>query len=300
MRSAVVHAVTAFGLGAIGAGAALSRPALTAAALTTLFLAGALVSLAPRVRIAPAAADAVSGWAAGGAAFALPGAVAAFVAATVPTDPTPTPASLREVTVPVLAAASSPSASPSATRRSARWRAADQPAADAWAPGWARWRRRGRVRRARHHRADAWVGALLLVAAVLLFLAPSIDAGPPRRPAARTAPTWPPRRPPRPDRHAGPDRGGPGARCAARGRRGRAWSWWWRSASRAMPGGVAARPGPRHARSAGTLIGADRRLDRAARRGRCTGHPGPDLGGRPDRWPAAPTGGRPGRRRSRW
>ncbi|MGV9806029.1 SCO7613 C-terminal domain-containing membrane protein, partial [Micromonospora chersina] len=103
-RAAVAHAVTAAGLGLIGAGAALARPALTAAALTLLFLAGALVSLAPRVRIAAAAADTVCAWAAGGAAFAFPGAVAAFVAATAPTAPTLIPANLREVTVPILAA----------------------------------------------------------------------------------------------------------------------------------------------------------------------------------------------------
>ncbi|WP_406037821.1 permease [Micromonospora sp. NBC_00898] len=178
VRSAVVHAVTAFGLGALGAGAALSRPALTAAALTTLFLAGALVSLAPRVRIAPAAADTVSGWAAGGAAFALPGAVAAFVAATVPTDPTPTPTSLREVTVPVLAASFlgvCVTLGYAAIRQVAQRHlslphavgtglgALAVAAAAFGAPGTTS--------------ADAWVGALLLVAAVLLFLAPSIDRG---------------------------------------------------------------------------------------------------------------------------
>ncbi|WP_446218437.1 SCO7613 C-terminal domain-containing membrane protein [Micromonospora sp. IBHARD004] len=177
-RSAVVHAVTATGLGLFGAGAALSRPALTAAALATLFLAGALVSLAPRISIAPAAADTVSGWAAGGAAFALPGAVAAFVAATVPTDPTPTPASLREVTVPVLAASFlgvCVTLGYAAIRQVAQRHlslphavgtglgALAVAAAAFGAPGTTS--------------ADAWVGALLLVAAVLLFLAPSIDRG---------------------------------------------------------------------------------------------------------------------------
>ncbi|WFE33827.1 permease, partial [Micromonospora sp. WMMD975] len=103
-RAAVAHAVTAAVLGLAGAGAALARPALTAAALTLLFLAGALVSLAPRVRLAAAATDTVCAWAAGGAAFALPGAVAAFVAASVPTPPISTPANLREITVPILAA----------------------------------------------------------------------------------------------------------------------------------------------------------------------------------------------------
>ncbi|SBT54689.1 zinc ribbon domain-containing protein [Micromonospora narathiwatensis] len=177
-RSAVVHAVTAAGLGLIGAGASLARPALTAAALTTLCLAGALVSLAPRVRIAAAAADTVCGWAAGGAAFALPGAVAAFVAATVPTDPAPTPASLREVTVPILAASflgvcvtlgyaavvqvaqrhlSGPHAVGTVLG------AVAVAAAGFGAPG--------------ATAADAWVGGLLLLAAALLALAPRVDAG---------------------------------------------------------------------------------------------------------------------------
>ncbi|MFG3689507.1 SCO7613 C-terminal domain-containing membrane protein [Micromonospora sp. NPDC047740] len=177
-RSAVVHAVTAAALGVIGAGAALARPALTAAALTTLCLAGALVSLAPRVRIAAAAADTVCGWAAGGAAFALPGAVAAFVAATVPAGPAPTPASLREVTVPILAASflgvcvslgyaalvqvaqrhlSAPHAIGTVLG------AVAVAAAGFGAPG--------------ATTADAWVGGLLLLAAALLALAPRIDAG---------------------------------------------------------------------------------------------------------------------------
>ncbi|MFI2714467.1 SCO7613 C-terminal domain-containing membrane protein [Micromonospora sp. NPDC018662] len=177
-RAAVVHAVTAAGLGLTGAGAALARPALTAAALTLLFLAGALVSLAPRVRIAAAATDTVCAWAAGGAAFALPGAVAAFVAATVPTPPAPTPANLREITVPILAASflgvcvtlayaalvqvaqrqlSMPHALGTVLG------AVAVAAAGFFAPG--------------ATSADAWVGGLLLIAAGLLAAAPRIDAG---------------------------------------------------------------------------------------------------------------------------
>ncbi|MGC5382959.1 SCO7613 C-terminal domain-containing membrane protein [Micromonospora chalcea] len=177
-RAAVTHAVTAAGLGLIGAGAALARPALTAAALTLLFLAGALVSLAPRVRLAAAATDTVCAWAAGGAAFALPGAVAAFVAATAPTPPITTPANLREITVPILAASflavcvtlgyaalvqvaqrhlSIPHALGTVLGTVA------VAAAAFGAPG--------------ATSADAWVGSLLLVAAALLALAPRIDAG---------------------------------------------------------------------------------------------------------------------------
>ncbi|MER7168244.1 permease, partial [Micromonospora sp. NPDC000207] len=103
-RSALVHVVTAALLGAVGTGAALARPAVTSIVLLVLCLAGIAAALVPRFRMAPAGAETVTAWAAGGAAFALPGSVAAFVTATVPVDPTPTPASLREMTVPVLAA----------------------------------------------------------------------------------------------------------------------------------------------------------------------------------------------------
>ncbi|MFF5072832.1 SCO7613 C-terminal domain-containing membrane protein [Micromonospora olivasterospora] len=178
VRAATAHAVGAAVVGLLGAGAALARPALTAAVLLALFVAGALVAAAPRARITPAAAGVVSAWAAGGAAFALPGSVAAFVAATVPTDPTPTPASLREVTVPVLAATFlavcvtlgyaamvqvSQRHIPAPLAVGTGLGALVVTAAAFGAPG-------ATV-------ADAWVGALLLVAGVLLFLAPSIDAG---------------------------------------------------------------------------------------------------------------------------
>ncbi|MEU4679406.1 permease [Micromonospora sp. NPDC023737] len=177
-RAGLAHAVGAAAVGLFGAGAGLARPTLTAAVLVVLFLAGVLVAAAPRIRIAPAPADVVSAWAAGGAAFALPGAVAAFVAATTPADPTPTPASLREETVPVLAAAFlavcvtlgytaivqvSQRHIPAPLAVGTGLGALLVTAAAFGAPG-------ATV-------ADAWVGALLLVAAVLLFLAPSIDAG---------------------------------------------------------------------------------------------------------------------------
>ncbi|WP_196921151.1 SCO7613 C-terminal domain-containing membrane protein [Micromonospora vinacea] len=177
-RAAVAHAIGAAVVGLFGAGASLSSPTLTAAVLITLFVAGTLVALAPRIRIASAASDTVTAWAAGGAAFALPGAVAAFVAATMPSDPTPTPASLREVTVPVLAASFlavcvtlgyaavvqvSQRHIPAPLSVGTGLGALMVTAAAFGAPG-------ATV-------ADAWVGALLLVAAVLLFLAPSIDAG---------------------------------------------------------------------------------------------------------------------------
>ncbi|MFI7647158.1 SCO7613 C-terminal domain-containing membrane protein [Micromonospora sp. NPDC049460] len=177
-RAAVAHAVAAAGVGLFGAGAALARPALTTAALLALFAAGVLVAVAPRMRLAPAAADTVSAWAAGGAAFALPGAVAAFVAATVPTDPTPTPASLREATVPVLAASFlavcvtlgyaaivqvSQRHVPAPLAVGTALGTVVVTAAAFGAPG--------------ATAADAWVGGLLLVAAAMVVFAGPIDAG---------------------------------------------------------------------------------------------------------------------------
>ncbi|MFC8846194.1 MULTISPECIES: SCO7613 C-terminal domain-containing membrane protein [unclassified Micromonospora] len=177
-RAATVHAAAAAVVGLLGAGAGLARPALTAAVLLALFLAGALVAVVPRIRMIPAAADVVANWAAGGAAFALPGAVAAFVAATVPTDPTPTPASLRVATVPVLAASFlavcvtlghaalvqvSERRIPTPLALGTGLGALVVTAAAFTAPG--------------ATAADAWVGALLFVAGLLVFLATSIDAG---------------------------------------------------------------------------------------------------------------------------
>ncbi|WBC14073.1 permease [Micromonospora sp. WMMA1998] len=177
-RAAVAHAVTAAGLGLVGAGAALARPALTAAALTLLFLAGALVSLAPRVRLAAAATDRVCAWAAGGAAFALPGAVAAFVAATVPTPPAPTPANLREITVPILAASFLAvcvtlgyAALVQVAQRQLSMPHALGTVLGAVAVAAAGFGAPGATS------ADAWVGGLLLISAALLALAPRIDAG---------------------------------------------------------------------------------------------------------------------------
>lgn len=177
-RAAHAHAIGAAAVGLLGAGAGLARPALTTAVLLVLFLAGVLVAVAPRLRIAPAPADVVSAWAAGGAAFALPGAVASFVATTVSATAPTTPSALRETTVPVLAAAFlavcvtlgyaaivqvSQRHIPAPLAVGTGLGALVVSAAAFGAPG--------------STVADAWVGALLLVAAVLLFLAPSIDAG---------------------------------------------------------------------------------------------------------------------------
>ncbi|MBO4206186.1 SCO7613 C-terminal domain-containing membrane protein [Micromonospora echinofusca] len=177
-RAAQAHVVGAGLVGAAGAGAALARPGLTAAVLFALAAAGVLAMVAPRVRNAPASADLVSAWGAGAAAFALPGAVAAAVASAVPVDPVLTPAGLRAVTVPVLAAsflAVCVTLGYAAVVQVSQ-RQIDPPLAvgtglGALAVSAAAFSAPGATS------ADAWVGALLLIAATLLVLAPSIDAG---------------------------------------------------------------------------------------------------------------------------
>jgi hypothetical protein len=165
-RAATTHTAAAGLVGLVGAGGALARPGLSALILTALTLAGVLIAVAERL-IPPVnggVTRVLGGWAAGGAAFALPGAVAAGVA-TATLSPTPilvvsylaVCASLgyaaidqvahRQVSVP-LAVGSGLAAVAVAT---AAFRTSDTA-------------------------ADTWVAALLLAGAVLLFLAPSIDA----------------------------------------------------------------------------------------------------------------------------
>ncbi|MEO3816731.1 zinc ribbon domain-containing protein [Plantactinospora sp. B24E8] len=179
-RSAAVHAGAAALVGLAGAAMSVTRPGLTAAVLFALSVAGTLVAVAPTIRTAPLGRSAglVGDWAAGGAAFAFPGAVAAFVAATVPVDPTPTTLSVRHATEPVLAASFLAVCAVLcyATVTQVAQRLISRPlavgtllgalavtAAAFGAPG--------------ATLADAAVGGLLLVSAVLLVLAPSIDAG---------------------------------------------------------------------------------------------------------------------------
>ncbi|MFY1700522.1 SCO7613 C-terminal domain-containing membrane protein [Micromonospora sp. WMMA1923] len=176
-RSALAHVVTAAVVGAAGAGASLARPGLTSAVLLALCLAGIAVALAPRYRMTPAGTGTVAAWAAGGAAFALPGSVAAFVAANIVVDPTPTPASVREMTVPVLAASFlavcvtlgyaavvqvSQRHIPTPLAAGAGLGALVVGATAVVAPG--------------RTAADLWVGVLVLATTALVVLAPSIDA----------------------------------------------------------------------------------------------------------------------------
>lgn len=180
-RAALTHATTAAVLGAAGAAAAVARPGLTAAVLLALTSAGALVVLTPTIRSGtfgePAAL--VTEWAAGGAAFALPGAVASFVAAAVPVDPTPTVTSVRAATQPVLAASflaccavlGYAAVTQVAQRRIPLPLAIGTLASTLAVFAAAAFGAPGRTL------PDTGVAALLLLAAVLLMLAPAIDSG---------------------------------------------------------------------------------------------------------------------------
>lgn len=171
-RAARAHAVAAAGVGLFGAGAGLTRPSLTAAVLLTLCVAGVLVAVVPRLRATSAGAELLSGWAAGGAALALPGTVAAVVAAGPASGTAP-----REMTVALLAASFlavcvtlgyaalvqvSHRQLPMPLATGAVLGALAVAAASFVAPA--------------ATTDDAWVGALLVIAAVLLFFAPSVDA----------------------------------------------------------------------------------------------------------------------------
>lgn len=178
VRAAHTHTVTAALVGFTGAAASLARPGLTAAVLATLVVAGALVTVAATTgptRAEPAA-EVVAAWAAGGAALALPGAATAAIAHAMPSRPTLTPAALEAVTSPVLVAgflaACTTLGYAALTQVSQRQislplrlgtgvGALAVACAAFFAPGAAS--------------ADAWLGTLLTVATLLLFLSSTID-----------------------------------------------------------------------------------------------------------------------------
>jgi hypothetical protein len=197
-RIAQVYAAAAGTVGLVAAGAAAARPGLTAGVLTALTLGGSLIALAPhraggdsgisperhgvprplRSRLVEPGLDPVREWAAGGAAFALPGAVAATVASLVPYGAQLTPDQRGAATTAVLAAsflAVCVTLGYAAVTQVARRRLATPlalgvglgtlavTAAAIGAPG--------------ARPADASVAVLLLIGALLLFLAPTIDAG---------------------------------------------------------------------------------------------------------------------------
>ncbi len=175
-RTALTHAIAAGAAGLFGAGAALSTPSLTAAVLTAYTGAGIMVAIVARLMRTRIHAWVVGDWALGGVAFALPGAVAAAGVALHGTDGRLAPAT-QETTVPVMAAtfvAVAITLAYAAVTQVAR-REVNTPltvgtGVGALAVTLAAFRAPGATA------ADIWVGALLLVAAVLLFFAPTIDA----------------------------------------------------------------------------------------------------------------------------
>jgi hypothetical protein len=166
-RVAIVHAAAAGSVGLAAAAGAAARPSLTAGVLTVIAVGGLLIAATPQLAPAAPAAEPVVDWAAAGAAFALPGAVAAAVVALSPQDATSTAvlaasflaacatlgyAALRQVaerTIPMPLALGAGLGALAVT------------AAAIFAPG------TGLV--------DIGVGMLLIVAAALLVLAPTMD-----------------------------------------------------------------------------------------------------------------------------
>ncbi|HEX5595811.1 MAG TPA: permease [Micromonosporaceae bacterium] len=182
-RAAHTHGVGAAVVGIAGAGAAVARPGLTAAVLITLTAAGILITLAAAVGAARPgpAAEILSTWSAGGAAFALPGAVAAAVAAavlpTLPLDRDPTPAALQAATMPVLAASFLTAcltlgytSIAQVSQRQISLPLLLGTGFGAIAVAIAAFSAAGATA------ADAWVAALVMIAAVLLFLTPTINS----------------------------------------------------------------------------------------------------------------------------
>ncbi|MFI5843466.1 SCO7613 C-terminal domain-containing membrane protein [Catenuloplanes sp. NPDC051500] len=171
-NAAYAHVIAAAVVGLAGAGAAVSRPWLTAAVLTALAGAGVMIAvgsqLIPRERLF---AWVIGDWAKGGAAFAFPGAVAAAVAAiSTPGD--------QGATLPILAAAFlavSVTLGYAAISQVAH-RAVSMPVTVGAGLG-ALAVTAASFGADRASAADALVGALMLVAAVLLFLTPQIDSG---------------------------------------------------------------------------------------------------------------------------
>jgi hypothetical protein len=175
-RIAVAHVSAAGVVGLFGAGAALSASWLTAAVLTALAGAGVMVAVAARQIPIRLYAWLVGDWAAGAAALALPGAVVTGALAV--SDKGGGPPATGAVTVPALAVgflAVAGTLSYAAVFQVARREislpltvgtglgAVSLALAALVAPG--------------ATTPDVWVGALLLVAAGLLFFAKSIDNG---------------------------------------------------------------------------------------------------------------------------
>ena len=167
VRSARTHVWGALVVGLVGAAASLAERELTAGVLTALAMAGLVIGFAPRFASTGPYAEVIAQWAQGGAAAALPGAVATTVAAALTTpDPEPVLAASLLAVAGALGYA--------AIAQVARQRP-NQPAAlggtlgaltvavGAFAGGGAL--------------VDIGIAVLLLAGALLLWFAPSIDGG---------------------------------------------------------------------------------------------------------------------------
>ncbi|WP_127499612.1 SCO7613 C-terminal domain-containing membrane protein [Actinoplanes solisilvae] len=175
-RIAIVHVAAAGVVGLFGAGAALGAAWLTAAVLTALAGAGVMVAVAARQIPIRLYAWLVGDWASGAAALALPGAV--VTAALAVSDKGDGPPPTEAVTVPALAvgflavaATLSYAAVFQVARRDISLPLTAGTGLGAIALALAALLAPGATA------PDVWVGALLLVAAGLLFFSKSIDSG---------------------------------------------------------------------------------------------------------------------------
>ncbi|GGQ65275.1 SCO7613 C-terminal domain-containing membrane protein [Couchioplanes azureus] len=175
-RVAVAHIAAAGVVGGFGAGAALSASWLTAAVLTALAGAGVMVAVAARQMPVRLYAWLVGDWASGAAALAIPGAVVTAVLAV--DDPGGGPPPTEAVTVPALALGFLAVAGTltyaavfQVARREISLPMTAGTGLGAVALALAALLSPGATA------ADIWVGALLLVAAALLFFANSLDHG---------------------------------------------------------------------------------------------------------------------------
>lgn len=171
LRATRAHVIGAGAVGLGAAGAAAVRPGLTAAILAGITAAGVLVTIAARAVPPPPSPDReanreLGDWAAGGAAFALPGAAAAAAVAAAASTAVVLAASLVAVSVSLVYAALE-----QVRHRDIALPLTIGPGLGALAVTAASFSAEGATV------TDAWVGALLMVAAILLFLSPSIDAG---------------------------------------------------------------------------------------------------------------------------
>jgi hypothetical protein len=171
LRATRAHLIGGGVAGLFAAGAAATRPGPTAAILAGITVAGVLIVAAARFTATPSAPDPdanreLSDWAAGGAAFALPGATAATAVALHASTPVVLAAGVLAVSLALGYAALV-----QVSHREIGLPLTLGPGLGALAVTAASFRADGATV------ADAWVGALLLVAAILLFLSPSIDAG---------------------------------------------------------------------------------------------------------------------------